>query len=452
MCTIEAWLKKNHIADVECIIPDLTGMARGKKIPTSKYLSEKPRLPEGTLLQDVRGDFCAEYFDLIASEDKDMLLVADESTIRQIPWLDKPTAQVIHDCYTMEGDLHPLSSRNVLKRVLAEYENCGLEALAAAEVEFYLVQKNTDPSLELQPPVTRSGRTERIRQPYGIETLTDYQPIFDTLYRYCDVQHLSIDTLVHELGPAQMEINFLHGDPLAMADQVFMFKRTMREVALQHGVYATFMAKPFADEPGSSMHIHQSVIDKKTGKNIFSAEDGTKTEQFYYFLGGLQHHTQDLLALYAPNVNSYRRFTKEQGAPINLHWSYDNRTVGIRVPNATVAATRIENRFAGIDCNPYLAIATSLACGLVGIKNKIKPDQAFEGCAYEEKSDNKSVNNRSIETDLGQALSNLERKDAVHSIIGEKFIQAYRYVKLEEREQFNRIITPWEREFLLLNV
>ena len=147
---------------------------------------------------------------------------------------------------------------------------------------------------------------------------------------------------------------------------------------------ATFMAKPMSAEPGSSMHIHQSLVDKKTGENVFTTGQGMESDAFRYYLGGLQKYTPGLISFYAPNVNSYRRFVRDISAPINLNWGYDNRTVGLRIPSAPAEAMRIENRFAGSDCNPYLAIAASLACGIVGIKNKIEPSRPYDGDACEE--------------------------------------------------------------------
>src|SRR5699024_29398 len=131
-------------------------------------------------------------------------------------------------------------------------------------------------------------------------------------------------------GSGQMEINFKHGDPLELADQVFYFKRTLREVALAHGMYGTFMAKPMAEEPGSSMHLHQSLLDGRTGDNVFAGDDNEPTPQFYQFVAGLQKYLPRGLALLAPNVNSYRRLlpgASNTSAPINTEWGYDNRTV-----------------------------------------------------------------------------------------------------------------------------
>lgn len=444
MSSIEDWLKENRISEVECLIPDMTGNARGKFIKAEKFKNENPRLPESILLQTVTGKYCDEHDDLVSPSDRDMQLAADPNTVRVVPWASEPTAQIIHDCYTMDGRLHPMSSRNVLRRVLKRYEEIGLRPVVAPEVEFYLIQKNEDPDFELQAPIGRSGRRESARQSYSIDAINEFEPIIDRMYEYCEAQRLYIDTLIHETGVAQMEVNFLHGDAMELADQVFTFKRTMRETALRHGVYATFMAKPMRNEPGSAMHIHQSLIDVNTGENVFANEDGSKSELFMNYLGGLQKYTPDLISFYAPNVNSYRRFAKDISAPINLHWGYDNRTVGLRVPNADRKGTRIENRFAGVDANPYLAIAATLACGYAGIKNKIQPSAPYEGNACEEEI--------SLARSLEEALRGLEELNDVEEIIGADFLRAYRWIKLDEFEEFNNVISSWEREYLLLNV
>ena len=162
-----------------------------------------------------------------------------------------------------------MAPRHVLRNVLELYAQRGWEPVIAPELEFYLVEPNIDADYPLKPPVGRSGRAEPGRQSYSIAAVNEFDPLFDDIYQFCEDQDIEIDTLIHEDGPAQMEINLIHGNPLDLADQAFLFKRTAREAALRHKMYATFMAKPHAKEPGSAMHIHQSVVDTKTRKNIF---------------------------------------------------------------------------------------------------------------------------------------------------------------------------------------
>ncbi|EAR59966.1 glutamine synthetase family protein [Neptuniibacter caesariensis] len=448
MEAVTRFLEENAITEVESTLPDMTGNARGKFYPTQKFLAEKGgRIPETLLVQTVTGDWADNHYDIVDASDRDMVLKPDPNTLRLVPWANEPTAQVINDCYTVDGELHPLSCRSVLRKVLALYEKEGLKPVIAPEVEFYLIQKNTDPDYELKPAIGRSGRRETARQSYSIDAVNEFDPIIDTLYDYCEAQGLDVDTLIHETGAAQMEINFLHGDPLDLADQVFTFKRTLRETGMKHGVYATFMAKPMQVEPGSSMHIHQSLVDIETGENIFAGKEGERfSEQFYHYLGGLQKFTPNAISFFAPNVNSYRRFTPEMSAPVNMKWGIDNRTTGLRAPEAVPAATRIENRFPGADCNPYLAIAATLACGYLGLKNKLQPTKPTTDAAAEEGD---AVE---LARTLEEALRLLEECPELREIMGSEFVEAYIGVKRAEFETFHKVISSWEREYLLLNV
>ncbi len=447
MEAVTRFLEENGITEVESTFPDMTGNARGKFYPTRKFLQEKGgRIPETLLVQTVTGGWAANHYDFVDGADRDMILRPDPDTLSIVPWANEPTAQVINDTLTMDGELHPLSSRSVLRKVLKLYEDEGLTPVIAPELEFYLVQKNIDPDYILKPATGRSGRRETARQSYSIDAVNEFGPLIDTLYGYCEKQGMNVDTLTHESGAAQMEINFLHGNPLKLADQVFMFKRTLRETAIKHGIYATFMAKPMQHEPGSSMHIHQSLIDSKTGKNIFADDTKQFSPTFYNYLGGLQKYTPHAISFFAPNVNSYRRFAPEIAAPVNMKWGIDNRTAGLRIPASVPAATRIENRFPGADCNPYIAIATSLACGYLGMQNKLKPTKPTSDLAAGE------GDTIELARTLEEGLRLLEDCPELSDILGERFVQAYIGVKRSEFETFHQVISSWEREYLLLNV
>jgi glutamine synthetase len=242
-----------------------------------------------------------------------------------------------------------------------------------------------------------------------------------------------------------MEINLRHGDPLELADQVFMFKRTIREVALEHNIYATFMAKPMAAEPGSAMHIHQSILDTATGENLFSdPKTGEATPAFYAFIAGQQKYLPAIMAILAPYVNSYRRIAKGSGAPVNTQWGYDNRTCGLRVPPSDAANRRVENRIPSSDANPYLAIAASLAAGYLGLSGALSPSAPVDIDA--------SALGVQLPRSLSESLRLFTEARPLVEILGETFVQAYDRVKQTEYEIFMQTISPWEREFLLLNV
>lgn len=431
------------------MIADFTGIARGKIMPCNKFIVEKGiRMPESILIQSVTGDYVddAVYGKLINPAGIDMILKPDENAVFMIPFALEPTAMIIHDCYDKQGDPICLSSRNVLKNVLSLYEAKGWKAVVAPELEFYLTTRSYDPDFPLEPPIGRSGRQESGRQSYSIDAANEYDSMFEDVYDWCEQQNLNIDTLIHEEGVAQMEINFRHGDALSLADQVFVFKRTVREAALKHNMTATFMAKPISNEPGSSMHVHQSILDGQTGKNIFSNDDGTQTETFLHFIGGQQKYIAACMPLFAPNVNSYRRFLLDESAPVNVAWGIDNRTVSLRIPVSPPAARRVENRLAGADANPYLAFAATLLCGYLGMIEQVSPDKPVQGSAYTESTA------KSLPLNLEAALECMESSEAIKKILSPLFVQAYVEVKRAEYQNFKRVISSWERKYLQMSV
>jgi glutamine synthetase len=357
------WLGDRRIEEVECIVPDIAGISRGKAMPFSKFAREdRMFLPTSIFHQTIAGDY-VDMHDAFQWTESDMVLKPDYSTGTAAPWADDITLQVIHNVEDLTGNPVRVSPRNVLKRVMALYAAEDWAPVVAPEMEFYLVKPNLNPNEPIEPPVGRTGRQMVSRQAYSMSAVDEYGKVIDDIYEFAEAQGFELDTIIQEGGAGQVEINFLHGDPLTLADQVFFFKRTIREAALRNNCFATFMAKPMQDEPGSAMHIHHSVIDVKTGANVFTAEDGSPTDRFRAFIGGMQRHMPTVVCMFAPYVNSYRRFVPGGAAPINLEWGPDNRTTGIRVPISGPASRRVENRVVGMDSNPSLALAASLACG-----------------------------------------------------------------------------------------
>ena len=444
---LEQWLDKNRVTEVECLVPDLTGVARGKILPREKFTEDRGmRLPEVVVAMGVTGEFpeAGPYYDVITPTDRDMHLRPDPTTVRIVPWASDPTAQVIHDCYDRDGKLVPYAPRSVLRRVCDLFDAEGWNPVVAPELEFYLVARNSDPDVPLTPPIGRSGRTETSRQAYSIDAVNEFDPLFEDIFEYCERMGLNVDTLIHEIGAGQMEINFFHDHPLGLADEVFLFKRTVREAALRHNMFATFMAKPIAGEPGSSMHVHQSIVHKDSGTNLFSNPDGTPSKEFHWYIGGLQKYIPVAMALFAPYVNSYRRLARHTAAPINIQWGTDNRTVGIRSPLAPPSARRIENRVIGSDANSYAALAATLACGYLGIKQRIEATPECKGDAY--------LGDYQLPRSLGEALNLLRDDTDLTEVLGEAFVTVYTEIKETEHAEFMKVISPWEREHLLLHV
>jgi glutamine synthetase len=436
----QPWLKQRSIEDVEAFVPDMAGSARGKVVPADKFGSGQMKMPEAIFSQTVSGQYIDDPSNV---EDRDMLLVPDPNTLRPVPWASDPAASVFLDCYRRDMTQVPTSPRGVLRGVLAKYEEQGWRPVVAPEVEFYLLSPHSDPMQDAEPPEGRLGWKEGARQPFSIDTMNDFDPFINDVYAYCEDQGIRIDTLSQEAGPAQFEINFLHGDAVDLADQVFLFKRTVREAAIEHEMRATFLAKPMAEDAGSALHIHQSVVDKD-GDNVFSTPDGEPSELFYGFLGGLQRYMPEALLIFAPYVNSFRRFLNPWDSPVNLAWAIDNRTVGLRVPDAPPEARRIENRLAGSDVNPYLVIAATLACGYLGMVENLRPTDPIEGSAYGSEF--------GLHRHIWSAIEALRKSVSMRGMLGDDFVRLYCALKDDEYMEFQEIITPWEREILMFNV
>ena len=439
------WLKDQAITEVECLVSDIAGIPRGKILPVHKFsqaaAGQGLRLPEYVFGQSVTGAFLDSA--VLNEIGKDVILRPDPATCRLVPWYSEPTAQIIHDAFDHDGSIVPFSPRAVLKRVLALFQSAGLRPIVAPELEFFLVQQSADANSPLATPSGRSGRAEKARQAYGIDAVNEFDPLFEDIYDHCEVQKIDIDTLSHEAGAAQMEINFNHGEALELADQTFLFKRTVRQTSLDHNVHATFMAKPMQEQPGSAMHLHVSVVDIESGRNLFVNEDSSESDQFYHALAGMQRYLVAAMPLMAPYVNSYRRQSNSEDSPTNLAWGMDNRTVGLRVPMGDAANRRIENRIPGADANPYLAMAATLAALWLGLHEQRRPTR-------QRKDSGEDL--ATLPRNLDIALDELERAKPLHEALGEDFVKLFIEVKRGEAEAFLEVISPWEREYLLLNV
>ena len=438
------WLDNRTIEEVECVIPDVVGFARGKAMPVKKFLkTDRMYLSPALFFQTVSGDYAEVEFENAWTE-KDMMMVPNVATARAVPWTSDITVQVICDLYQQNGDPVGFAPRNVLRRVLKLYEDKGWNPVVAPEMEFYLTRPNLDPKDAIKPPKGRTGRTATGRQAYSISGVDEFGPVVDDIYDFAEAQGLEIDTIIQEDGAGQLELNLKHGDPLELADEVFTYKRMIREAALRHNCWVTFMAKPIQDQPGSAMHIHQSVVDLKTGENIFSTSRGGRSDKFLHYIGGLQTYLPAAVLILAPYVNSYRRLVPDASAPINLEWGRDNRTVGLREPVSTPQARRIENRVVGMDANPYLAIAATLACGYLGIKEKLKPTKPLTSEAYDLP--------HSLPRGVLSAIELFEAESKLHEILGKDFTELFVAIKQTEADEFLQVISPWERQHLMLNV
>ncbi|MEE4670425.1 glutamine synthetase family protein [Pseudomonas alliivorans] len=401
------------------------------------------QMARGVLLQCIMGGYPPARF--YGSDDGDLALVPDPAQLHRVPWSDQPRALAICDADELTGASCTISTRGQLKSVLTRYAEYGLTPVVATELEFFVFAPNPDPLQAFVPPVGLDGRRELGHSAFSISSNNGLRPFFTEVYACMAALGLPRDTFMHEMGVSQFEINLLHGDPLLLADQTFLFKHLLKEVALKHGVIVVCMAKPLANTPGSSMHLHQSVVDAVSGRNVFSAEDGQSTPTFRHFIGGLQACMADFTALFAPNVNSYQRLFHPFASPNNACWSYDNRAAGLRIPASAPSARRVENRLPGADANPYLVIAASLAAGLYGIERGIEPTAAVQG-------EIQVPEELRLPCTLQAALERLKCSHLAKELFGHEFIEGYIASKTMELTSFLDEITPWERRVLAAQI
>lgn len=428
------------VDEVECVTPDLNGVPRGKVMTAEGFLAgRRLQLARGVLLQCIMGGYPAARF--YGSDDGDLALNAAPQQLHRLPWSETPRALAICDADELDGRSSGLSTRGLLKQVIARYASYGWQPVVATEVEFFVFARNADPLQSFQPPLGLDGRREEGCSAFSVSSNNGLRPFFSEVYRCMAALGLPRDTFMHEMGVSQFEINLLHGDPLLLADQTFLFKHLLKEVALKHGLNVVCMAKPLAHTPGSSMHIHQSVVEQGSGQNIFSAADGQATPAFYQFIAGQQAAMADFTLLFAPHVNSYQRLCHPYASPNNACWSEDNRAAGLRIPASAPVARRVENRLPGADANPYLAIAASLAAGLYGIEQRLQPSAPIQG-------EFEVPDELALPCTMHAAIERLKRSSLALELFGQEFIEGYIATKTLELTSFLDEITPWERRVL----
>ena len=436
---LRAYFAQHGVSQVECMFADISGYPRGKLMPSHSFAAQSElRIAEAIMMQAVTGEY--SYDPIFPDCDPDVRMAPDYSTVRLSPWSSKPRAMVITDCMYLEGGDCGFSSRGLLKQIVAKYTAKGLKPVVAPEIEFYLTAPNVDPTQPLAYPQAKNGRAECGQSAYSMNMLNELEAFWDEFRAALDTLGVVSDTWIHEAGVSQYEINLMHGDPVEVADQAFLFKYAAKEIAIKHGLNAVFMAKPISGQAGSSMHLHQSVVDAD-GKNIFSNADGSASERFSQFIAGLQTYIPDMMLIFAPFINSYRRFVEGSQAPVNLHWGLDNRTAGLRIPISGAAARRVENRIAGADANPYLVIAASLAAGLAGMNEGLTPSAPIEGNGYDHEHD--------LASGYQAAHAQMKASQTSRRLLSDKFVEGYVATKWLEYQDFQNEISAWERRYLV---
>jgi glutamine synthetase len=428
----------------EVVLPDIAGGLRGKWVTRDKIhkvFAGGLKLPTSALAFDVWGrDVEAYVFD---SGDGDGICQADIRTLTPVPWSQRPTGQVIISLNEVGGEPCAHDSRFILQGLMDRFKALGLTPVVASEMEFHLFQDEDDElGRPLHTQTDRLGGALASGQTYCIETMESMADVMHDIRDACDAQGLPVDTLIKESAPSQYEINLYHcPDALMAADQAVMLQRAIRGVAKRHGLRATFMAKPFGNIAGNGMHVHCSVLDND-GNNAFDNGAVEGTDLLRQAIAGCLATMEESMLLFAPNLNSYRRFQRGTHAPLAPAWGYENRTVSVRVPADAPVATRIEHRVSGADANPYLAIAAILAGMLHGIENKLEAPAPLVGNAYDQVPP-------SLPRYWQDALARFSDSAFIRDNFGGEFQRIYTLLKQQEQDEFDRHVTPLEYDACL---
>ena len=432
---IQEIIKAERITALRIEYPDLYGICRSKMMPAKnleQVAEEGLNFAQAIYAINLANDVAPETGCGYEIEWKDMTIMPDLSTFAVLPYLEG-TARVIGNAFR-EGKPIPVDPRYALQRILKKYEEKGLRPVSASELEFFLYNLNAATPADLYNP--------NLSCVYQINPTCDSMGFLQNLQNTLLQLGIDVIYLNHEFFPSQYEINWNYDHALKMADQSFTYKYVCKELAALNNLHLTFMGRPTTDGGGSGYHIHLSLSDPKTRKNLFDDPNGKYgiSDLMRYFIGGQMAHAKGMSALLAPTINSYKRYVPDSFAPYYLAWGLDNRTVYCRVPSERGSATRIENRAPCASANPYLAFAAAFAAGLDGIENKIEPGEHAVGDIY-------GVEPGTYETIpfyLRDALEELKADKVLCDAMGPELIQAFVALKEDELDRFRKHVTDWE--------
>jgi glutamine synthetase len=441
---INQFLKANpDVTQFEVLVTDICGHYFGKRYPIDKlstFAAEGLAMPASMFALSTLGEPLEGLYYGIEDGDPDAHFYLVPGSLCLNDWGSQPRAQVIA---TTCDDNQPswFEPRYVLQKVLDAYAARKWRPMVAFELEFYLFAAERDADGLLQ--IVRNPKTGREDTATVLSSarIGDFEAVIDDIIHACQLQNIDTGAISSELGPGQFEINFNHhADVLRAADETCMFKRIVIEVAKQHRMAASFIAKPLLDFAGNGLHMHISVVDDK-GNNIFAAARKAHT-RLYHAIGGLLATMPAAMSFWAPNINSYRRYRGGTScAPVSLTWGNENRTVAFRIPLAKHGAWRVENRVPGADANPYLAMAVTLAGMLHGMNNKLDPGDATEQSVY--------GRDETLPLDIRTALASTLESTALGDIMGRDFIDLYCRHRSAETTDFENHINSREYDWYL---
>jgi glutamine synthetase len=441
-----------EVNTVDLIFTSMCGVPRGKRLRRQELIPayETGRfLPLSTVILDITGQDCDATGLVFDTGDADGVALPVPGTLVRTPWQGQGAAQFLTSLYDLNGQPNELDPRYVLRRVIERFERDGLCPVVACELEFYLIDpvRKQDGGIRL-PEFRRAGGTRpKLHDVFSLRDLEDVSPFLEELWNAADVQNLPLEGVISEYAPGQYELTLRHGnDALRAADEALMYKRMVKGVAVRHGFEATFMAKPFSHRAGSGLHLHVSVNDA-SGVNIFASEDPYGAPPLRHAVGGLRQLLGESMAIFAPNMNSYRRFQANSYAPISTGWGLNNRTVALRVPAGAPHTRHIEHRVCGADANPYLALAALLTGVHRGLCDCLDPGPPVHGDGYKV--------TQSLH-DLpplvwSKAVDVFDKSEAMRDYLGNRFVDMFVSVKRTEYDRFHQVVSALDYDWYLKN-
>lgn len=433
---------------LDALIFDMNGIVRGKRYPRAdiEHLYETGMLlPFSVMVLDVTGNTSDAGGIGFSDGDPDGILRPVPGTLASVPWADVSSAQVLVSYDQDNGENALLEPRNILAQVEAQLHADGLFPASALELEFYLLDAERTPERFPQAPISPgTGERDQTTQVYGMAELDYYGDILREIEDACHAQNIPAYTASAEYAPGQFEINLKHCESAVQAaDHAALLRRAVTNIAHKHGFRASFMAKPFLERAGNGLHMHVSVLDDQ-GHNKFSdGDDGVLGNGVLrHAVGGMQAMLAQSMAIFAPNVNSYRRFQPNIYVPVNPSWGGNNRSLAFRVPSGDTDSRRIEHRIAGADANPYLSLAALLAGLHHGIKSKLDPGAPSMG-------NTGGHRDQSLPRTLDQALELFGKSELLPSYLGQRYMDIYRLTKEAELDAFRDYISGREYDWYL---
>ncbi len=437
-----------EIEAFDLMLIDPNGIARGKTVRRHEIeaIWENGRnLPGSILGLDVTGEDVDETGLVWSDGDADRCAWPLPGSLAPSLWTHPPRGQFRVTLHEMDGSPVWADPRHVLQRQIDALAARGLSAIAAFELEFYLIDANSDTD-ELQParlPLT--GKRPFGTNVYCVEELDRLEPFSRDLYHAAAAQGLPVETLISEYAPGQFELTLHHGDVMQAAENLLALKHLLRGVARRHGMQACFMAKPFADRAGSGMHMHASLCDRD-GHNLFADRDGALSPELLAAIGGLLETISESMVVMAPHHNSWLRFSARSYAPTTPNWGINNRGVAVRVPAGAPGGRHLEQRLAGVDANPFLVAAITLAAMVRGVEKQRDPGPPAEG------NGSAAGDAPALPQNWTDAINSAQHSAFLKDVLGETMHRVFLAIKRAEAARFAAYVSPLDYKLYLETV